>query len=420
MRYVVIGAGPAGVIAAETLRSQDPAGEVVLIHGENEPIYSRMALPYYLSNQIGESGTRLRHDPDHFKKMRIKTVQGPATSIDVKNRSVTLAGGGKETYDRLLLASGAQPISPPVKGIEQKGIHHCWTLEDARNIVRLAEPGSRVVLIGAGFIGTIIMGPLLKRKIDLTVVEVMDRMLARQMDETGGRLIKSWCEAKGVKVHTSTKVVAVEPGSAGSGRFQLKTESGKTFPADCIVVAAGIRPITDYLKGTGIQIQNGVTVDECLQTSVPGIYAAGDICEGFDWSTGARAILAIQPVAAETGRVAALNMTGTKTPYPGGLSMNVVDVAGLICTSYGQWMGVPGGDECHLLDEKEFRYLRLQFKDDLLVGALSLGLTEHVGVLRGLIQSRISLGDWKKRLKEDPTRIMEAYLAATQLTAETV
>jgi len=240
------------------------------------------------------------------------------------------------------------------------------------------------------------------------------------MDETGGKLLRNWCENKGVKVHTSAKVVAIEPDSSGAAKYQLKCESGDPIPADCVVVAAGIKPITDYLEGTGIQIQNGVVVDEYLETSVPEIYAAGDVCEGFDWSTGDRAVLAIQPVAAETGRVAAMNMTGTKTIYPGGLSMNVVDVAGLICTSYGQWMGVPGGDECHLLDEKEFRYLRLQFKEDLLVGALCIGLTEHVGVLRGLIQSKILLGEWKQRLKEDPTRIMEAYLAATQLSAGTV
>lgn len=420
MRYVIVGAGPAGVIAAETLRARDSDGEIILIHGESEPIYSRMALPYFLSNDIEESGTHLRSDPNHFENLKIKTVQGPATSLDTKNQTVSLASGDKVNYDQVLLASGASPLSPPIQGIDQEGIYHCWTLEDTRNIVKLAQPGSKVVLIGAGFIGCIILGPLLNRKIDLTVVEVVDRMLARQMDETGGKLLRSWCENKGVKVHTSAKVVAIEPDSSGAAKYQLKCESGDPIPADCVVVAAGIKPITDYLEGTGIQIQNGVVVDEYLETSVPGIYAAGDVCEGFDWSTGDRVVLAIQPVAAETGRVAAMNMTGIKTTYPGGLSMNVVAVAGLICTSYGQWMGVSGGDECHLLDEKEFRYLRLQFKEDLLVGALCIGLTEHVGILRGLIQSKIPLGEWKQRLKEDPTRIMEAYLAATQLSAGTV
>jgi NAD(P)H-nitrite reductase large subunit len=420
MKYVVIGAGPAGVVGAETLRARDPAGEVVLIHGEKEPIYSRMALPYFLSNDIKESGTHLRSDPNHFERLNIQTVSGPAVSLDTAKRTVSLSGGGTVSYDRLLLASGARPLNPPIQGIDQEGVYHCWTLQDSRNIVRMAKPGSKVVLIGAGFIGCIILGPLLKRKIDLTVVEVLDRMLARQMDETGGRLLKTWCENRGVKIHTSAKVTAVEPDSKGPARFRLKREKGDPIPADCVVVAAGIKPITDYLEKTGIKIQNGVVVDEYLETSIPGIYAAGDVCEGFDWSTGSRTVLAIQPVAAETGRVAAMNMTGMKTPYPGGLSMNVVDVGGLICTSYGQWMGVPSGDESRLLDEKEFRYLRLQFKDDLLVGALSIGLTNHVGILRGLIQSKIKLGEWKPRLKEDPTRIMEAYLAATQLSAETV
>jgi NADPH-dependent 2,4-dienoyl-CoA reductase/sulfur reductase-like enzyme len=157
-------------------------------------------------------------------------------------------------------------------------------------------------------------------------------------------------------------------------------------------------------------------VDEYLQTSVPGIYAAGDACEGFDWSSGKHAVHAIQPVAADTGRMAALNMTGSNTRYAGSMDMNVLDTLGLISTSYGRWGGVPGGDEAVLLDEDEYRYLKLQFEGEYLIGAIALGLTEHVGVLRGLIQSRTRLGAWKQRLMDNPSRLMEAYLACTQFS----
>jgi len=413
MRYIIVGAGPAGVAAAETLCAKDPEGEVVLIGGEPEPAYSRMAIPYLLSNQIEEEGTYLRHDPDHFEHLGIRHIQDRVETVDPENRSLLLTGGASLSFDRLLLATGSRPIKPDVEGLDRPGIHHCWTLEDARNIAQYAKAGSRVVLMGAGFIGSIIMEALVRREVKLTAIEMDDRMVARMMDHTAGNLIKRWCVDKGVNVRTSTRVVNVKDGTADDAGFLLECEPGDPVAADLIVVATGVQPAVDYLSGSGVETANGVLVDEYLETSIPGIYAAGDACEGFDWSTGRRAVHAIQPVAAETGRVAALNMAGGRVRYGGSLGMNILDTLGLISTSYGAWDGVPGGEEAQLLDEERFRYIRLQFKDDLLVGAITLGLTEHVGVLRGLIQSRTHLGSWKGRLMKNPTRIMEAYLGAS-------
>ena len=411
MRYIVIGAGPAGVTAAETLRAQDREGEILLIGGEPEPAYSRMAIPYLMANRIEESGTYLRQTPFHFEGLGIQQLHGEVTSVDAAANVVDLADGSRLPYDRLLLATGSEPIRPPIEGLDQPGIHHCWTLEDARNIIALANPGSKVVLMGAGFIGCIIMEALVERGVDLTVVEMGDRMVPRMMDQVAGGLIKRWCIERGVRVHTSTRVTAV--GRSGPG-LQLQLEPANTLEADLIVVATGVRPAVRFLSGSGIEVDTGVLVNEFLQSSVPNVYAAGDACEGFDWSSGKRMVNAIQPVAVETGRVAALNMAGVETAYPGGLAMNVLDTLGLISTSYGQWMGVEGGEESHLLDEARYRYIKLQFAEDRLVGAIALGVTEHVGVLRGLIQSRVRLGGWKQRLLSDPSRLMEAYLATTQ------
>ena len=411
MRYIVIGAGPAGVTAAETLRAQDREGEILLIGGEPEPAYSRMAIPYLMANRIEESGTYLRQTPFHFEGLDIQQLHGEVASVDTAANVVDLADGSRLPYDRLLLATGSEPIRPPIEGLDQPGIHHCWTLEDARNIIALANPGSKVVLMGAGFIGCIIMEALVERGVDLTVVEMGDRMVPRMMDQVAGGLIKRWCIERGVRVHTSTRVTAV--GRSGPG-LQLQLEPANTLEADLIVVATGVRPAVRFLSGSGIEVDTGVLVNEFLQSSVPNVYAAGDACEGFDWSSGKRMVNAIQPVAVETGRVAALNMAGVETAYPGGLAMNVLDTLGLISTSYGQWMGVEGGEESHLLDEARYRYIKLQFAEDRLVGAIALGVTEHVGVLRGLIQSRVRLGGWKQRLLSDPSRLMEAYLATTQ------
>lgn len=415
MRHVIVGAGPAGVVAAETLREQDSKAEIILVAGEEEPVYSRMAIPYLLAGQIDESGTYLRHSPDHFDNLRIEQAQDRVTSVDPGSRRVILKSGKSLSYDRLLIASGSHPVKPPISGLDQPAIHHCWTLDDARRIASYAGAGSRVVLMGAGFIGSIIMEALVQRRVHLTVVEMADRMVPRMMDQTAGNLIKQWCINQGVAIRTSTKVMSVNPDPTGQSRYMLETDNGDPIPADLVVVATGVKPSIDFLQDSGIKTDSGIKVDDNLQTSVEGIYAAGDVCEGVDWSTGRRAVHAIQPVAVETGRLAALNMGGRETVYKGSLAMNVLDSIGLISTSYGQWQGTEGGDQAQLLDAASYRYISLQFDEDRLIGAITLGLTEHVGVLRGLIQSRVKLGTWKQRLIRNPTRIMEAYLANTQL-----
>ncbi len=414
MRYLIIGAGPAGVTAAETLRALDSNGEIVLIGGEAEPAYSRMAIPYYLANHIDENGTYLRHEEDHFERLSIDLIQDRVSKVDSDSKNVYLESGGSLEYDRLLIATGSHPVKPPVDGLDLPGIHHCWTLEDDRHIAEKAQPGSDVVLMGAGFIGCIIMEALMERGVNLTVVEMDDRMVPRMMDQVSGNLIKQWCLDRGVEVHTSTRVLAVEKDDS-DGRLCLKCDPVDPVHTDLVVVATGVRPGTEFLQDSGLEIGLGVVVNEYMQTSADGVYAAGDVCEGIEWGTGNSAVHAIQPVAVETGRIAALNMTGHPTSYPGSMDMNVLDTIGLISVSYGQWKGVEGGDECHALDEEEYRYIKLQFSEDRLVGAIALGLTEHVGVLRGLIQSKIHLGAWKERLMQDPTRIMEAYLGVTHL-----
>lgn len=414
MRYAIIGAGPAGVVAAETLRARDSGGEIILLGGEAEPAYSRMAIPYLLAGQIDESGTYLRHTQGHFESLSIQYVQDLVKALDVESRRLILKEGGSVEFDRLLIACGSHPVKPQIEGLDQPGIHHCWTLEDARSIAKYATAGSRVVLMGAGFIGSIIMEALVRRKVKLTLVEMADRMVPRMMDQAAGNLIKQWCIEQGVDVKTSTRVKAVTPDSSGKARYLLETDGAGEIPADLVVVATGVRPTIGFLAGSAIETRQGVVVDDHLQTSVKGIYAAGDVCEGFDWNSGNRAIHAIQPVAAETGRLAALNMSGCKTLYTGSLAMNVLDSIGLISTSYGAWQGKAGGDDAQQLDASRYKYIKLQFEEDRLIGAITLGITEHVGVLRGLIQSRIALGEWKQRLVRDPSRIMEAYLAKTQ------
>ena len=412
MAHVIAGAGPAGIVAAETLTGIDPGAKIIVIGDEPEPPYSRMALPYLLAGAIGEEGTHLRRGEGRLAGRGIELRRGRVASLDPASRKLGLEDGATLDYDTLLIATGSSAIRPPIPGADLAGVVNCWTLADARAIAAAARPGARVTLMGAGFIGCIVLEALAARGVVLTVIEAEDRMLPRMMDDAGGEMIKRWCERKGVTIRTGVRVDRIEKGE--SEALTLTLDDGSNLAADLVVAATGVRANTGFLAGSGLRLGDGITVDDHLASSADGVWAAGDVAEGFDFSTGGRAVHAIQPTAAEHGRIAALNMAGRPARYSGSLSMNVLNTLGLISSSFGRWQGVSGGDTVVRSDPDRSRYLKLAFDGDVIVGALALGLTEHVGVLRGLIQSRVPLGPWKDRLTGNPFRLMEAYLARTQ------
>jgi NADPH-dependent 2,4-dienoyl-CoA reductase/sulfur reductase-like enzyme len=410
MRHLILGAGPAGVIAAETIRKHAPGDEIVIVGDEPEVPYSRMAIPYLLIGHIGESGTHLRHDPRHFTDLRVDVRRARATAVDTAKRSVTLDDGSTLAFDRLLIATGSSPSSPPIPGIDSPGVNACWTLDDARAIAKAATKGARVLQMGAGFIGCIIMEALAARGVQLSVVEMGDRMVPRMMGPTAGGMIKDWCQAKGVQVHTGARVDAIEAGMP----LRVKLSDGSLLQADLVISATGVKPNIGFLEKSGITCLLGVLTDEHMQTNVPGIYAAGDCAEALDMISGKMIVSAIQPNAADQARIAALNMVGRKTPLKGVTQINVLDTLGLISTSFGDWQGVPGGDHVELTDRAAGRHLSLQFDGDVMVGCNSIGWTDHVGVMRGLVEGQVKLGPWKDKLLDDPTQLMEAYLARAQ------
>ena len=411
MKHLILGAGPAGVIAAETIRKQAPFDEIVLLGDEPEAPYSRMAIPYLLMGNIGEGGTHLRHTPGHFEQLRITQQRGRAVRLDSVARTVTLDDGSTLGFDKLLITTGSSPATPPIPGLAGAGVHPCWTLADARAIMALAQPGARVVQMGAGFIGCIIMEALAARGVQLSVVEMGDRMVPRMMGPTAGGMIKDWCLKKGVTVHTGARVEAVD---RSGPVMQVKLSTGEMLAADLVISATGVKPNIGFLEHSGVRCLVGVLTDEHLQTNVAGIYAAGDCAEAFDKVSGKTIVSAIQPNAAEQARVAALNMVGRATSLRGVTQINVLDTLGLISASFGLWDGVPGGQHVELTDAAAGRHLSLQFDADKLIGCTSIGWTEHVGVMRGLVEGQISLGEWKDKLLADPTRLMEAYLARAQ------
>jgi NADPH-dependent 2,4-dienoyl-CoA reductase/sulfur reductase-like enzyme len=267
--------------------------------------------------------------------------------------------------------------------------------------------------MGAGFIGCIIMESLVKRGVHLTVVEMGDRMVPRMMTPEAGGMIRRWVEKKGVRVVTRAGVERIEAGTQAPLTVTLTT--GDSVDCELLIVAAGVAPNVAFLEGTPVSVAKGVLVDETMQTSVPGIYAAGDVAEAPDLFSGKHLVAAIQPNAADQARVAALNMAGgvgkTAAHMKGVLAINVLDSLGMISSSFGEWQGVAGGAGIEQADEAKGRYLSLQFDGDVLVGATAIGWTEHIGVLRGLIQAKTRLGAWRDILLRTPTRFVEAYIA---------
>ena len=414
MNHVILGAGPAGIIAAETLRKHAPMDSIVVVGDEPEAPYSRMAIPYLLIGNIGEEGTHLRHGADHYDKQCLVMKRGRATRVDTQARTVTLDDGTVLPFDRLLIATGSSPATPPIPGIQGPGVHSCWTLADAREIMKLAKPGARVLQMGAGFIGCIIMEALAVRGVQLTVVEMGDRMVPRMMGPTAGGMIKDWCQTKGVRVHTGTKVEAIEPVGGGSKALKVRLSSGDALEVDLVISATGVKPNIGFLQGSGIATKLGVLTDVHLQSNLPGVYAAGDCAEAFDKVTGTTIVSAIQPNAADQAYVAAMNMLGRKTELKQVTQINVLDTLGLISTSFGDWEGDPQGQHVELTDRVAGRHLSLQFRGDVMIGCNSIGWTNHVGVMRGLVEGRIPLGPWKDTLLHDPTQLMSAYLARAQ------
>jgi len=226
-------------------------------------------------------------------------------------------------------------------------------MEDARRIIARAAPGSRVLQIGAGFIGCIIMEALRSRGVELTVVEMGDRMVPRMMTPAAGTMIRSWCEQQGVRV------------ARGAARRRHPTRGRRRGARRAARLGRGDRgryadrggrraANVDFLDGSGIDCENGVAVDATMQTNVPGVYAAGDVAAAIDLATGKRATNAIQPNAVEQARVARSTWRGGHVASRGNMALNVLDTLGLVSTSFGKWWGEPGGGTAELIDARDF------------------------------------------------------------------
>lgn len=412
-RHLIIGGGTAGINAIRTIREEErEPSEIALVSAERP--YSRMVLPYYLDRSIAESHVYTA-TARVLADWGVKSHVGRrAAALDTSARRCTLDDGTGLEYDDCLIATGSSPVRAAVPGADGAHVHSFWTLEQARALLVDIAPGRHVVMVGAGFISFTILNSILALGAQLTIVEIAPRILPRMVDPVAAGLVETWLATNGVTVRTDAALTAIE--DAGTAK-RLAFSRGPEIMADVVVMATGIKTNLDWLQGSGVRVNQAVVVDDHLRASAPGVYAAGDAAEGPDLVGGAAAVHAIEPTAQEHGRVAGANMAGRDVAYRGSLLMNIVEVCHLDIASFGAWDD-PAAEVVSGVRAGEPAYRKLLWRGDRLTGAIILGpsravwTTNDIGMLKGLVQSGVSLAEWKAHLARDPFDVKSAFVAA--------
>src|SRR4030095_5002066 len=342
-----------------------------------------------------------------------------ATALDTKANVCTLDDGTKVDYDDCLIATGSSAVRAPVPGADGPGVHSFWTLEQARGVVAQIRPGSHVVMVVAGCISFTTLNSTLALSATLTIVEVAPRILPRMIDDTGAGLVEAWLKRHGVSIRTGARLTKSE---GAKGRQRLAFTGGGDLVADVVIMATGIRTNLEWLKGSAVTVNQGIVVDDHLRSSVPNVYAAGDVAEGRDLISQANAVHAIEPTAQEHGRIVGANMAGKDVRYRGSLIINIVEVCHLDVASFGAWDDAKAETASGVNADRP-AYRKLLWRGDRLTGAIILGpssdiwTTNDVGMLKGLVQSGVSLGSWKAHLKKNPFDIKPAFIATKTTSA---
>ncbi|BCV20751.1 NAD(P)/FAD-dependent oxidoreductase [Moorella sp. Hama-1] len=332
MHYLIIGNSAAGVAAARAIRGADPGGEITIVGDEPYPYYARVLTSYYLGGLVSRERLWLAGE-EWYREERIQLLTGRrATGVDAAGRRVILDDGRELFYNRLLVATGANPQRVDFPGAGLPGVFTLRTIDDAAAIRKYARPGGRAVVVGGGLVGIKAAEGLHARGLQVRLVVSSSRLLSQALDDPGAELIRRAMTAAGFTIHLREDVVALE----GQERVTAAIlRSGATLPADVVVVGKGVRPNVGFLEGAGVAVNRGIVIDEYLATSVPGIYAAGDVAEAFDRAWQKPRLNAIWGNAVEQGRLAGLNMAGHHTVYRGAIGQNSLVAGGLGVISGG-------------------------------------------------------------------------------------
>jgi len=400
-QFVIIGNSAAGIAAVEAIRKKDKESKIVVISDEDYPSYCRCLISYYLSGEVKED--KILYRPEEFyKENNIELLLNKeAVRVDTAKSRVICADKSQINYDALLIATGASPKIPDITGIKKTGVFKFRTIKDAKDIAAQLPVLKSACILGGGLIGLKAAYGLKKRNIEVKVIVKSRQVLSQMLDFESAALIQKRLEENGIELILGEDAVEV----IGNGDIKaVKLESGKALGCSLIVVGKGVSPNIDLIKETKIKFNEGIVSDKSMQSNIPNIYTAGDVCETLDITTNEYSINALWPVAVEQGRIAGSNMSGERLEYDGSIGMNSIEFFGLAAVSLGVYKAKQGDTYCEelkIMDAKNNLYKKLILKNDFLIGAILTGDIKNSGVLLRIIREKINVAPFKDKLLQE-------------------
>jgi nitrite reductase (NADH) large subunit len=332
-QYVLIGSGPGAMSAAETIRSRDDRGEIVVVGAEPHGYYSRPGLAYYLAKEVPEERL-FPFSPQDFTRLNVQLLFERAVNIDPAAHRVTLEGGRELPYDRLLIATGSRAIAAKVPGTELDGVVKLDDLDDARDLIRRSRHAKAAVVVGGGITALEIAEGLTTRRVPVHYFMRKGRYWSNILSESESRMVEDGLRNAGVQIHHHTELASVL-GREGHV-VGVETDNGTQIPCDIVAVALGVRPQNDLADAAGLNRGRGILVDQCLRSSDDDIFAAGDVAEVRDTLTDRRTLEVLWNSAVAKGCIAGLNMATEAThAYDTSTPLNVTRLAGFRLTIIG-------------------------------------------------------------------------------------
>ncbi len=419
-RYVIVGNGPAGVTAAEAIRTHDDGADITIVGGEDLPFYSRPGLAYLLTGAIPERQLFSRPDKD-YERARIRRTVGTVRTIEPAGHRIELADGRTMRYDSLLLTVGARAVRPELPGIDLDGVVTLDNLEDARRILRLARRAKRACVVGGGITALELAEGLAAQGVETHYLMRGDRYWSSVLDPYESTMVEQRLVEGGVRIHHGVELAAVI-GRKGKVAA-VETRNGERIECDLLGVAVGVQPRLELAQQIGLPTGRGIWTDDTFQTSDPYIFAAGDAAEVLDPVNGKRGIDSLWSIAQEQGRAAGENMSGLRRPYRRPAPFIVTKIGGVTTTIIGA-VGSGGRDDdlvtlargdSHAWRERldsfavvadgGANHLRLLLGANLIVGAVVMGDQALSRSLQHLVRERVDIGLVRDQLIEQAAEV---------------
>lgn len=391
--YIIVGNGVAGTEAAKNIRKRDPLAEVRIFTQDHYPFYSRPRIPELLAREVALEAFFVYNLEWYHKNTIQLHLNSAVKEIDSRKQRISLTDGSNFTYNKLLLATGSSGALPPIEGlVTAEGVFTLRSVEDVLAIMRRAMGAKTVTLIGGGLLGIEAGNGLRKLGISVTIVEVFDRLLPRQLDGEGAAMLQSRMEGMGLRFILGAKSKSIR--EKGHTKI-LELADGRMVESDFVLVSAGVVPNIALARTTGISVNKGILVNDRMETSVSGIYAAGDVAEHKGRVYG------IWPAAQRQGVIAGINMTGGDETYAGTVPSTTLKVAGIRLTSMGDVLTEEKGiEQIKQKDADTGLYKKLFLRDGRLVGAILLGDNKNASDLARLMEKKLDIDGCKEKILE--------------------